>query len=266
MLRKILARHYREMSEEGFRWRGHEISRVEGLSDAVFGFAITLLIVSLEVPKTSSELFETMRGFTAFVVTFVMLTGIWRAQFVFFRRYGLEDNVTVYLNLGLLFMVLFFVYPLKFLFGVMVTDPTLRHLKVPTEHGLQLAVLPEHRAWIFFIFGVGFAAIFLLFVLMYAHAYQKREELGLNELEIFETRFSIRRQLCAVAIGISYFGLAAVMNLPEKTRSEKLIAITADLGILAMMLGFLFYMFRLQQKRRSFVTEWKSRNGQASIH
>ena len=27
-----------------FRWRGHEISRIEGLSDAVFAFAITLLV------------------------------------------------------------------------------------------------------------------------------------------------------------------------------------------------------------------------------
>jgi hypothetical protein len=29
-----------------FRWRSHEISRIEGLSDAVFAFAVTLLVVS----------------------------------------------------------------------------------------------------------------------------------------------------------------------------------------------------------------------------
>jgi hypothetical protein len=28
-----------------FRWRGHEVSRIEGLSDAVFAFAITLLLI-----------------------------------------------------------------------------------------------------------------------------------------------------------------------------------------------------------------------------
>ncbi|HVQ38166.1 MAG TPA: TMEM175 family protein, partial [Pyrinomonadaceae bacterium] len=59
-----------------FRWRGHEISRIEGLSDAVFGFAITLLVVSLEVPKTFTELAETMHGFGAFLISFCLLFAV----------------------------------------------------------------------------------------------------------------------------------------------------------------------------------------------
>ena len=47
-----------------FRWRSHEVSRIEGLSDAVFAFAVTLLVVSLEVPKTFAELMHAMRCFT----------------------------------------------------------------------------------------------------------------------------------------------------------------------------------------------------------
>ena len=35
-----------------FRWRSSEITRIEGLSDAVFAIAVALLIVSVEVPKT----------------------------------------------------------------------------------------------------------------------------------------------------------------------------------------------------------------------
>ena len=40
---------------DGFRWRGGETTRVEGVSDAVFAFVITLLVVSLEVPRTFHE-------------------------------------------------------------------------------------------------------------------------------------------------------------------------------------------------------------------
>src|SRR6185369_8333908 len=123
MLRDKLLHHE---PVDGFRWRSHEITRVEGFSDAVFGFAVTLLIVSLEVPRTSGELLETMRGFGAFLATFVILAGMWYAQFTFFRRYGLEDRKTVVLNLALLFTVLFFIYPLKFLFSALFTDPRLR--------------------------------------------------------------------------------------------------------------------------------------------
>jgi uncharacterized membrane protein len=72
-----------------FRWRSHEISRIEGLSDAVFAFAVTLLVVSLEVPKTYGELMETMRGFGAFAICFALLFVVWFNQYKFFRRCGI---------------------------------------------------------------------------------------------------------------------------------------------------------------------------------
>jgi uncharacterized membrane protein len=53
-------------SPTAFRWRTRESSRIEELSDAVFGFALTLLVVSLEVPRTFGELLDSMRGFAAF--------------------------------------------------------------------------------------------------------------------------------------------------------------------------------------------------------
>src|ERR1700674_795675 len=100
-----------------FRWRSREISRIEGLSDGVFAFAVTLLVVSLEVPRTFGELMQTMRGFGAFAISFTLLFVIWFNQYKFFRRYGLQDTTTVCLNAVLLFVVLFYVYPLKFLFS-----------------------------------------------------------------------------------------------------------------------------------------------------
>src|SRR5205823_2235752 len=108
------------MAEKNFRWRGHEISRIEGFSDAVFGFAVTLLVVSLEVPHTFTELKEAMLGFPAFGICFSLLLLVWRTHVHFFRRYGLQTGWASALNATLLFLLLFYVYPLKFLFTLVV--------------------------------------------------------------------------------------------------------------------------------------------------
>src|SRR5262245_59387187 len=88
-------------SVNGFRLRGLEVSRIEGFSDAVFAFAVTLLVVSLEVPRTFTELQEIMNGFVAFALGFLFLLYLWHIQYTFFRRYGLHDGPTITLN-GLL--------------------------------------------------------------------------------------------------------------------------------------------------------------------
>lgn len=248
---------------DGFRWRSHEISRVEGFSDAVFGFAVTLLIVSLEVPHTSTELLETMRGFGAFLVTFFILAALWYSQFTFHRRYALEDRVTIILNLALLFMVLFFVYPLKFLFSILLRDPRM-HQSVMTAHGAVPAVLPEHRPIIFAIFGAGYVGMMLIFSLMYQHAYRKRDELALNEFEIFETRHTIRRQRIAIGIGVMYFVIAFVEALPSRTASEKRIATIASIAVMAAVAALFVLMIRSVRERRRVAREWKER--QSEIH
>src|SRR5215471_2467481 len=117
MLRETLMAH---PHEKGFRWRGGEIARIEGLSDAVFAFAVTLLVVSLEVPKTFNELMLVMRGFFAFAICFFLLMQVWHEQYRFFRRYNLQDSGSTILNCLLLFLVLFYVYPLKFLFTFLI--------------------------------------------------------------------------------------------------------------------------------------------------
>jgi len=111
-----------QSSNKEFRLRGHEVKRIEAFSDAVFAFAVTLLIVSLEVPRSFEELMISMRGFFAFSICFLFLMLIWYEQNVFFRRYGLHDVITITLNAILIFLVLFYVYPLKFLLTLIFSD------------------------------------------------------------------------------------------------------------------------------------------------
>ena len=188
--------------EPGFRWRGGEISRLEGFSDTVFAFAVTLLVVSLEVPRTFHELSDAMRGFPAFAVCFALLIVIWREHYIFFRRYGLQDAGTLWLNAALLFVMLFYVYPLKFLFTLVLAPltGTPTEVRLPggaTESAIETAQIPS----LFLIYGGGVIALYAILALMYAHAYRRRAALELTPLEVYDTRASIRAHLLAAAIG-----------------------------------------------------------------
>jgi uncharacterized membrane protein len=178
--------------EEGFRWRGGEIARIEGLSDAVFAFAVTLLVVSLEVPKTFNELLVIMRGFVAFAVCFMLLLQVWHEQYRFFRRYNLQDSTSTILNCILLFMVLFYVYPLKFLFTLLVNQWMGLGTRVRLPNGvwenvIELRQLPQLMA----IFSGGYLAVSCIFILLFAHALRRRDALELDAFEVFATKVSI---------------------------------------------------------------------------
>src|SRR3954470_3259643 len=188
------------LAEKNFRWRGHEISRIEGFSDAVFGFAVTLLVVSLEVPKTFTELKEVMQGFPAFGICFSLLLLVWRTHVHFFRRYGLQTAWASVLNAALLFVVLFYVYPLKFLFTLML------------GHAHNMSIEADQVPSLMIIYGLGFSAVFIIFGVLYIHAYRVRQELGLNPLEVFLTRRSIYQNFVMASFGVVSALLASVLG------------------------------------------------------
>lgn len=246
MIRNRLIEHY-ERAGKAKNFRNREISRLEGLSDAVFGFAITLLIVSLEVPKTSGELIETMRGFIAFAFTFFILFTIWHRQFTYFRRYGLEDTVAITLNGALLFVVLFFVYPLKFLATYLVSRLMGGSKTVLLENGVaERIVNPEHLPLLFAIYGLGFAAVFAVFALLYRHALTKRTELSLTDVEVFETRHAVKLYSLIAGLGVLIAFSGSANELEARGGPWKFVG----WAFIAADLVGLFVLFRLRLRAR----------------
>lgn len=200
--------------QNGFRLRGlGDVSRIEALSDGVIAFAITLLVVSLEVPRTFDELLVTMRGFLAFAVTFAMLFHVWLVQYKFFRRYGLNDNFTIWMTALLLFVVLFYVYPLKFVWTFIVNALLGLGTTVETAAGrVEPVVRAEQVPTMMAVYGLGFAAVFAIFSLLYLHAYRRRGALELNELEGFDTLSAFQENALMSLIGVLSLSIALTRN------------------------------------------------------
>ena len=212
MLREFLVEHTAD-GEKYFRWRGGEITRLEGFSDAVFAFAITLLVVSLEVPRTFQQLALTMKGFAVFAICFTLLLMVWYEHFLYFRRYGFQSVYPVFLNAMLLFVVLFYVYPLKFLFTLVIAQFTGGAI-LESRQALDAMITNDQVRPLFAIYGAGFAGVYALLALLYLHAYGRRRELELNECETLRTRHEMINHIAYVAIGLTSIALA--VSLPMK--------------------------------------------------
>ena len=200
----------KDSSGTEFRPRSREVSRIEAFSDVVFGFSLTLLVVSLEVPHTFADLLADMRGFVPFAVCFALLAQVWWLHHNFFRRYGLDDITTASLNFVLLFVVLFYTYPLKFVFTGMFNEMS-GHAEVHDAGGKMVRWLePQQAPTLMIIYGLGYAAVFLVFVLLYGNAFKKRHELDLNPFELYDTRTSMLESAFQFGIGLLCAAIAAI--------------------------------------------------------
>ena len=172
-----------------FRNRAHEVSRLEAFSDVIFGFAISLIVVSLEAPKSYEQLLEIMRGFLPFAVCFFIFIDIWWEHHDFFKRYALQDTVVMVLNTFLLFVILFYVYPMKFMFTLALSPTSPKYVSA------------DRAVTLYTLYGVGVAAVFWTLAALYAHAWRKRDTLGLNDVERIDTKESILDNVCMGAFG-----------------------------------------------------------------
>ena len=166
MIRKVL---FRQPNEHNFRLRGKEIFRIEALSDAVFAFSVSLLVASLEVPQTFYELKIITKGAIPFFLTVALVFLFWYRQYIFFRRYGLNDFIIILLNLAYLAVILFYIYPLKFLFSLLISWwGGIDLFTEAKEKGLVVLSNKEFPQLII-LFSIGYIFIWFINYLLHKH-------------------------------------------------------------------------------------------------
>lgn len=186
--------------ENQFKIRSDSPSRLENFSDAVFAFSITLLMISLEVPQTFTQILELTDELIAFAITIIPLFVIWQQHRQFFRRYGLDDSVVLKWNTILLFIVLIFIFPLKFLSLFLVRFYSSVLFGTPTVFGTMIN--GEQVPMLMIYYGLGALGLVFVFSRFYKHALNKKDELELNTYELKHTEYYKRlfTHLCYVPI------------------------------------------------------------------
>jgi hypothetical protein len=190
---------------DGFRLRGMNMTRTETFTDAAFAFALTLLVVSIDsIPTTYNELWTAVQGIPAFGLACALLFLFWHGHWNWSRRYGLEDFASMVLSFFLVFVMLCYIYPMKYMTSIFVAWVTDQRLTVGAEIGSS-----EELFGIFTIYSIGFVALCVAILLLYLHAWVKRRDLQLDDLEMHVTRSEIGTWLILASVGI----LAMLMGL-----------------------------------------------------
>lgn len=203
-------KHQRSLrGERYFRWRGRDVTRLENLSDIVFALSLTLIVASA-VPATFRELTALWREAIAVAASFALILLIWSKHHAFFRRYDLEDGFTIMVNSVILFLIMIFAYPLKFLATFLVNYFTGYYQSgEQVQTVMTLGDVPIMLA----IYASGYALVFGLFALLYAHALRRGDILDLSESERIMTRLEVEQGIASIAV--SALAILLAFTLPS---------------------------------------------------
>ncbi|MTB50224.1 TMEM175 family protein [Lewinella sp. W8] len=174
-------------------------SRVEAISDSIFAFAATLVVVSLDIPEDFTELKASLGSFIPFGISFFALVMIWRTHYNFFRRSQFVDTWVIALNMMMLFVVLFYVYPLKFLANLAFGEAKISGW--------------DQFAELFELYSLGFAAIFFFLGMMYFAAARKPAT-NAKLMRFWGRHFLIFTGMGILSIILSLTGVGLRIGLP----------------------------------------------------
>jgi hypothetical protein len=163
------------------------------------------------LPTSVPDMLHALRGLPAFATSFLLIVRIWYAHRGWSRHYDLEDMRAIRLSLVLVFLVLVFVYPLRFIFSLLFG--WLSHGWL-ADQPIELNSIEEYRM-AFEVYGLGFAAIAAVFALLYRHAERMAAEIGLDAAERAATRMHVAIWCAIGGIALLSAATAALMPLDE---------------------------------------------------
>lgn len=233
-----------------FNYRGEEQTRIEAFTDAVFAFAVTLLVLSSSVPETFDDLKDSFGNIIPFGLAIAILVSIWFDHYIFSIRYGFRDDYITMLNTILLFLVLIYVYPLKFLMGVLskLFHALISQNEAAFQELFTRTIQPADISLLMIFYGLGIVLIFGTLAFMYRYALKKKTELDLNEIEIFETKTSVYTNLCLM-IPPLLSALTALSGIGSVTFN---FILAGNIYLIYPILMPLFARVRNKKKRKLF--------------
>lgn len=185
-----------------FRYRGLNQTRIETFSDGVFAVAFTLVVLSTSVPETFQDLRKTIFDIVPSFICIVLIIVIWYQHYIFFLRYGLQNTRTAVINTFLLFLLLVYIYPLKFLarflFELTIGLLSGKDGNFISSFGGDMS--NSNMTLLMVTYGLGATLIFATMAWLYRHAYHKRKSLKLSKYEIFSTKVSLWQNLLMSSI------------------------------------------------------------------
>src|SRR2546423_10269238 len=193
----------------GFRLRGIAMTRLETFIDAAFAFAISMLVIAAQqIPDDIASLLAAFKNVPTFICSIAVLGIFWRGHWLWSRRYGLEDSVSILISWALIVTVLIFIYPLKAIFGAM----WFLISNGQVGHQFSLHTTEAQARTIFAIYALGLIAIAAEIALLYLRAWQLREPLRLNARERLMTRGELSGW--SIPVGVGLVSLVLSYTLP----------------------------------------------------
>ena len=185
-------------------YRGDSASRLDALTDTVFGIAITLLIFNLNNPNSFADLVIFTRTLPAFLISIGFLMLIWNEHVNFSLLYAPSDALFTLLHTIFLALVIFYVYPLRFL--------TLYLTNFLFESSFPMDLSGNDVPELVIYYGFILFGLYFTLFLFYLRTLRIREKLGLNEFEVFHTRAQTWRMVIMFGVPLISIGITFMLR------------------------------------------------------